>query len=77
MFRDFITDQFAVVEQIYDAFDIEMSEEGAAAMQAFIAANPPGVHGVHSYTPEEYSIDPAQVRSEFREYIEHFDLPPE
>jgi hypothetical protein len=35
------------------------------------------VHGVHRYTPEEYSIDPAQVRAEFREYIEHFELPPE
>jgi len=77
MFRDFITDQFAVVEQIYDAFDIPMSSEGASAMQAFIDANPPGVHGVHRYTPEEYSIDPAQVRAEFREYIEHFELPPE
>ena len=77
MFRDFITDQFSVVEQSYDAFDIPMSSGGAAAMQAFIDANPPGVHGVHRYTPEEYSIDPARVRADFREYIEHFELPPE
>jgi hypothetical protein len=46
-------------------------------MQAFIAANPPGVHGTHDYQPDQYGIDPAAVRSEFREYIDHFDLPPE
>jgi len=77
MFRDFVTDQFGVVEQIYSAFDLPMSDTGAQQMQAFINANPPGVHGVHSYSPDEYGIDPEEVRAEFREYIEHFDLPPE
>jgi DNA-binding transcriptional LysR family regulator len=51
--------------------------EAARAMQAFIDANPPGVHGTHDYQPDQYGIDPAVVRSEFREYIDHFDLPPE
>ena len=77
MFRDFITDQFGVVSSIYDAFDLPMSDEGARRMQGFIDANPPGVHGTHDYTPEQYGIDPAKVRAEFREYIDHFDLPPE
>jgi hypothetical protein len=77
MFRDFVTDQFGVVEQIYAALDLPMSDVGAQRMQAFIDANPPGVHGVHNYSPEEYGIDPDAVRAEFREYIDHFDLPPE
>ena len=77
MFRDFITDQFAVITQIYDALGLTMTDEAARAMQAFIDANPPGVHGTHDYTPEQYGIDPASVRAEFREYIDHFDLPPE
>jgi len=77
MFRDFITDQFGVITQIYDALGLPMSDEAAGRMQAFIDANPPGVHGNHDYTPDQYGIDPTKVRSEFREYIEHFDLPPE
>jgi hypothetical protein len=77
MFRDFITDQFGVITQIYDALGLPMSDEAARGMQAFIAANPPGVHGTHVYQPDQYGIDPAAVRSEFREYIDHFDLPPE
>lgn len=76
-FRDFITDQFSCVEQIYDTFDIPMSKEDSSAMRSFIAANPPGVHGTHDYTPEQYGIDPDEVREAFATYIDHFDLPPE
>jgi hypothetical protein len=73
-FREFVRDQFGVVENIYAAFDLPMSDVAAERMQKFIAANPPGVHGVHSYTPDQYGIDPDAVRSEFREYIDHFDI---
>jgi hypothetical protein len=76
-FSDFVRDQFAVVERIYDAFDLPMTEEGAARMRAFIADNPQGKHGIHRYQPEEYGIDPAVVRNTFRPYIERFDLRPE
>jgi hypothetical protein len=76
-FSDFVRDQFAVVEQIYQAFDLPMSEEGAARMKWFIADNPQGKHGIHRYSPDEYGIDPAVVRREFRPYIERFDLQPE
>lgn len=77
MFSDFITDQFATVERIYDTFDLTMTDEGASRMKGFISANPPGVHGTHDYTPEQYGIDPADVRARFRDYIDHFSLPPE
>ncbi len=76
-FSEFIRDQFAVVEQIYEAFDLPMSEEAAARMKWFIADNPQGKHGIHRYSPEEYGIRPEVVRREFRPYIERFDLPPE
>ncbi|MEX2255059.1 MAG: sulfotransferase [Acidimicrobiia bacterium] len=76
-FSDFVADQFAVVRDIYAAFDLPMTDEGAARMQAFIADNPKGKHGLHLYTPEEYGIDPDIVRETFRPYIERFDLAPE
>jgi hypothetical protein len=76
-FSAFIQDQFAVVQQIYDAFGLPMTEEAAARMKWFIADNPQGKHGIHRYSPEEYGIDPQIVRREFRPYIERFGLPPE
>ncbi|HTJ63724.1 MAG TPA: sulfotransferase [Alphaproteobacteria bacterium] len=76
-FSEFVRDQFAVVQQIYKAFDLPMSDEAAARMKFFIADNPQGKHGIHRYEPHEYGIDPAVVRAQFRPYIERFDLKPE
>jgi hypothetical protein len=77
LFPDFAANQFAVVERIYQAFDLPMSEEGAAAMRAYIADNPKGKYGVHAYTPQEYGIRPDAVRESFHRYIDRFDLKPE
>jgi hypothetical protein len=77
LFSDFVQNQFGVVERIYDAFGLPMSEVGAAAMQKFIAENPPGVHGVHRYDPEEYGVRADAVNDIFRNYIERFDLRPD
>jgi hypothetical protein len=76
-FADFVADQFAVVEDIYDQLELPMTDDGAARMQAFIADNPKGKHGLHTYTPEEYGIDPAVVRRDFARYIDRFHLQPE
>ena len=76
-FSDFVTDQFAVVSDIYDALGLPMSDEGATRMRAFIADNPQGKHGVHTYTPEEFGIDPTAIRRDFAAYIDQYDLAPE
>ena len=76
-FADFIRDQFAMVERIYAAFALPMSDDAARRMRAFIADNPPGKHGIHRYAPEAFGIVPEQVREAFHEYIEYFGLEPE
>jgi hypothetical protein len=76
-FSEFVRDQFGVVEKIYKAFDLPMSEEGAARMKWFIADNPQGKHGIHRYDPVDYGIVPERVREDFRFYLDRFDLPPE
>ena len=77
LFRDFVRDQFGVVEQIYDAFGLPMSGEAADRMRAFIADNPQGKHGVHAYTPQQFGVVPEKVRAAFSEYIDRFGLGPE
>ena len=76
-FSDFVSDQFGVIESIYDAFDLPMSDEAARAMRAFIEDNPQGKHGVHTYAPEDFSLVPEQVRADFADYIDRFELTPE
>jgi len=77
MFADFVKDQFKVVEQIYEALGLEMTDEGARVMKAFIADNPQGKYGVHRYAPEEFGIVPEYVRERLKHYIDRFDLKPE
>jgi hypothetical protein len=76
-FQDFVADQFTEIEEIYDALDLPMSAQGADAMRAFIAEHPKGKDGIHRYRPEEFGVDPANVRREFASYIERFGLEPE
>ncbi len=76
-FSDFVADQFAEVEKIYDALSLPMSDAGSTAMRQFIADNPKGKDGIHRYEPAEFGVDPAQVRRDFQPYIERFGLEPE
>jgi hypothetical protein len=76
-FPDFVRDQFAVVQRIYDAFGLPMTDEGARRMKFFIDDNPPGKHGIHYYEPQEYGVVPEEVRKTFHRYIDRFDLQPE
>jgi hypothetical protein len=73
-FPDFIADQFREVEKIYEALGLPMTGAGADLMNAFIDDNPPGKHGIHRYEPKEFGVDPDVVRSQFRPYIDHFNL---
>jgi len=75
-FSDFVDDQFSVVKNIYETFNLSMSDEAATQMRAFIDDNPKGKHGAHTYTPEEFGVDPEKVRAKFRTYIERFGLQP-
>jgi hypothetical protein len=76
-FQDFVADQFAEIEKIYDALDLPMSADGADAMREYIADHPKGKDGIHRYRPEEFGVDPAIVRKDFAPYIERFGLEPE
>lgn len=76
-FPNFVEDQFKEIERIYEALGMEMTGTGADGMRRFIKDNPKGVHGLHTYTAEDYGINPEKVREQFARYIEYFDLKPE
>ena len=74
LFLDFVEDQFAVVEKIYERFGLPMSGMAADRMRAFIADNPKGKHGIHRYAPEEFGVKPDAIRQAFRPYMERLGL---
>ncbi|WP_157215176.1 sulfotransferase family protein [Flavisphingomonas formosensis] len=69
---DYVRDPLAVVRGIYDRFGLVLIPEVERAMQAWVAANPPGKHGEHRYTLEEYGLTEASVRDCFRDYYDAY-----
>lgn len=76
-FKDFVTDQVGTVRRAYEHFGIDLSDEAANAMQAFLDDNPADKHGRHFYSFAEIEMDEAKVRERFRNYQSYFNIPSE
>jgi hypothetical protein len=46
----------------------------ADAIEAWQAENRSGAHGTHRYTPEQFGLRAAELRSDYQFYVDHFDI---
>jgi len=76
-YPELIRDPMAVVSGIYRHFDRELTPEAETAMRRFVEQNPKDKKGAHLYSLEEFGLDPARERDNFRSYTEYFDIAPE
>ncbi|MBW2500614.1 MAG: hypothetical protein JRF61_25305, partial [Deltaproteobacteria bacterium] len=44
------------------------------AIRDFRAAHPPGRHGRHAYSLEQWGLDADEIRERFRPYLETYDV---
>ncbi len=73
-YKDLMDDPLGTLRTIYSHYGLDMSQQTAAVMEDWLAANPKGKHGKHSYSSEEYGISDADVRTAFADYIARYDL---
>lgn len=74
-FDEFMADDVATVERIYDVADQPLTTEARAAMDAFVVDNPRGRHGGVIYDLEgDFDIDPAELRESMRPYTDRFGI---
>lgn len=73
---DFHRDPMRVIRRIYPFIGAELTPEVEAAMQARIAAAPEAQHGAHRYDATDFGITEEEIRDQFTDYIERFDLAP-
>jgi sulfotransferase family protein len=73
-FGDLNADPVGTVERAYDRLGLTLGGEGSRRMAAWAAEHPPGAHGVHAYSLEEFDVDRNDVRERFSFYLEHFDI---
>jgi hypothetical protein len=74
-YADVMRDPMGEIVRIYERFDEPFTPEAKAAMESYMAANPKGKHGKHSYALEEYGLTEEGVRDRFRDYIHRFAIP--
>ena len=73
-YLDLIREPMAVVCGIYRHFNRELSRGARDAMQQFIISQPKDKRGVHKYSLEQFGLDAATERRNFKEYVEYFKV---
>lgn len=76
-FREFMSDPFTTIRQIYERLGLELSDHAESRMRAFLAAHPQDEHGRHHYTFADTELDEGEWRERSRRYQERFDVPSE
>lgn len=73
-FSEFVGNEVATIERIYDHFGLALAPAAADAMRRHLARNPKDRHGAHRYDLAAAGLDAAAERERFRRYRERFDL---
>ena len=71
-FDEFMADDVAMVERIYEVADQPMTDDARSAMVTFMADHPRGRHGTVNYLPEAVGVDPDERRAGLAFYAERF-----
>jgi len=75
LFHEFMADDVAMVERIYEVAGIEMNDDARSELEGYMAANPRGKHGRIVYDlPGDFGVDPELLRKRFDFYYERFPI---
>ena len=73
-FDEFMADDMAMVQRVYDLAGQPMDDRSRAAMASFIREHPRGRHGAVVYDLAEFGLDPAERRKALSFYTELFGV---
>jgi hypothetical protein len=71
---DLHRDPMSVIRRIYPFIGAELTPQVEAAMRERVAAAPEAVHGAHRYAATDYGLTEGEIREQFGDYVERFDL---
>jgi hypothetical protein len=73
-FDEFMRDDIATVERIYELAGQPFDERARSAMHGFMAAHPRGKNGTVEYDLTQFGLDPAERRAAMAFYTERFGV---
>jgi hypothetical protein len=68
IFKELAADPMGVVRRIYGAFDMELTPDARALMEDHLAEGRKGGPGTHRYSPDQFALNPGEVRERFADY---------
>jgi hypothetical protein len=76
LFHEFMADDLATVERIYDAAGLPMTDAARGQIQAYLREHPRGKEGQVVYDlRRDFDVEPAELRRPFGFYLERFPVP--
>ena len=73
-YLDLLRNPLGVVRRIYARLGEHLSPRAEAKMERFLAENPQGKRGRHTYSLANFGLQAETIEEQFRFYTEHFDL---
>jgi len=75
LFHEFMADDLAMVEKIYDRAALTMTATARGELQAFTDAHPRGREGRVIYDLRgDFGVEPAELRARFGFYFDRFPV---
>jgi hypothetical protein len=75
LFHEFMRDDIATVERIYQLADLELSSAARAQLAAYMENNPRGKHGRIFYDLKgDFGVEPDELRERFAFYYDRFPV---
>jgi hypothetical protein len=75
LFHEFMSDDVAMVERIYQLANLPMNDEARAELDQYMTENPRGKHGRIVYDLRgDFGVDPNALRERFEFYYERFPV---
>jgi hypothetical protein len=73
-YLDLVRNPLGVVRRIYARLGEHLTPEAEAKMERFLAENPQGKWGRHSYSLANFGLQPEAIDEQFRFYTDRFDM---
>jgi len=67
-YADFVRQPIKIIKELHDEMELPCDSNTQATMEAHLAANPKGKHGVHRYQLEDFGLSAEHVWTQFDEY---------
>ena len=73
-YKELTSDTLGEMERLYNALDMELTADVKMKMATYLSENKQHKHGKHTYSLEEFGLDPDDVDRAFKVYTETFKV---